>query len=154
MLGDGIEHVQTTPSGEIWVGYFDEGIGGNFGWGGPRGPEPIGASGLVRFSAGLERVWTFPEDPPYGGISDCYALNVAGEDAWACYYMDFPVVRVSGDEVTAWENTVEDARALVVADGRATVVGVHPALTGARVTGRGAELHVVAGTEWLKAGGL
>ena len=31
-LGDGIEHMQTDTSGRIWVGYFDEGVFGNFGW--------------------------------------------------------------------------------------------------------------------------
>jgi len=40
LLGDGINHIQTDAEGRIWVGYFDEGIFGNFGWqyaGGPFG---------------------------------------------------------------------------------------------------------------------
>jgi len=44
VLGDGIGHVLATDSGKIWVGYFDEGVYGNYGWGNPR-PEPIGAPG-------------------------------------------------------------------------------------------------------------
>lgn len=40
-LGDGIEHVLTSRRGEVWVGYFDEGVYGNrgrgFGGGGPLG---------------------------------------------------------------------------------------------------------------------
>ena len=47
-LGDGINHLLTTPSGAIWVGYFDEGVFGSFGWGGP-GPPPIGQPGIVQF---------------------------------------------------------------------------------------------------------
>lgn len=47
-FGDGVEDVLTTPSGSAWVGYFDEGVFGNYGWGGP-GPEPVGSCGLARF---------------------------------------------------------------------------------------------------------
>ena len=43
-LGDGIQHLQVAGDGTIWVGYFDEGVFGNMGWGSP-GPEPLGAGG-------------------------------------------------------------------------------------------------------------
>ena len=42
VLGDGINDVQTTSDGMIWVSYFDEGVFGNYGW-----DKPMGASGLV-----------------------------------------------------------------------------------------------------------
>lgn len=42
-LGHGIEHMLTTPSGDIWVGYFDEGI---------YGGGAVEHHGLVRFSKG------------------------------------------------------------------------------------------------------
>jgi hypothetical protein len=32
VLGDGIGHVLATSSGQVWIGYFDEGIYGNYGW--------------------------------------------------------------------------------------------------------------------------
>ncbi|MEK8226789.1 hypothetical protein NKG05_12940 [Oerskovia sp. M15] len=32
-IGDGITFVRATPSGDVWAGYFDEGIFGNLGWG-------------------------------------------------------------------------------------------------------------------------
>ena len=32
VLGDGIGHVLATSTGQVWVGYFDEGIYGNYGW--------------------------------------------------------------------------------------------------------------------------
>ncbi|GAA4934896.1 hypothetical protein [Actinoplanes utahensis] len=112
-LGDGIEHLLTTPSGQIWAGYFDEGVYGNCGWGGP-GPEPLGESGLVRFGPGGEPAWEFPGDK---AIDDCYALNVSGETAWACYYTDFPVVRVSDGAVTTWANGLATGVKGLIADG-------------------------------------
>jgi hypothetical protein len=38
VFGDDIAHVQATDTGEIWVGYFDEGVYGNYGWGSSRLP--------------------------------------------------------------------------------------------------------------------
>lgn len=125
-LGDGIEHVVTTPAGRVWVGYFDEGVYGNFGWGDAGAPPPVGAPGLVRFTEALQPDWRFPShtDNPWGAIDDCYALNLDGETAWACYYSDFPVVRVEGETVTGWRNDVASgARALAVSDGRVALVG-------------------------------
>jgi hypothetical protein len=122
VFGDGIEHVATTPRGQIWVGYFDEGILGNLGWGGP-GPEPIGARGLVRFDESLEVAWEFPDDTPFDTIFDCYALNVADEDVWVCYYMDFPVVRITDGKVTGWPTEVHGPHAVVTDGYRCALVG-------------------------------
>lgn len=61
-LGDGIEHVLTTPAGNVWVGYFDEGVYGNFGWGDPGSPAPVGQHGLMRFSSDLHADWRYPCD--------------------------------------------------------------------------------------------
>lgn len=91
-LGDGIEHVQIASDGTIWVGYFDEGVFGNFGWGRP-GPEPLGSSGLVAWSSDFEKVWEL--DANEGLVADCYALNVDEDAVWICPYTDFPVVSVS-----------------------------------------------------------
>lgn len=120
-FGDGISHVLTTPSGDAWVGYFDEGVFGNYGWGGP-GPRPIGGNGIVRFTSDLTTAWEFPEaaGPP---IADCYSLNVAGESAWASYYTDFPIVRVTADAVRVWPNSVGAAHALIVGGGQCALVG-------------------------------
>ncbi|MEU7783046.1 hypothetical protein [Amycolatopsis sp. NPDC049159] len=111
-LGDGIEHVRTTSRGEIWVGYFDEGVFGNFGWGEPESSPPVGASGLVRFSAALTREWEFSSQNAGSSIDDCYALNVTDDTVWACYYSDFPIVRVDEDTVTGRHNEVHGAKAL------------------------------------------
>ena len=48
MFGDGVEHVLVDRLDRAWVGYLDEGVFGNLGWGVP-GPEPIGSPGLLRF---------------------------------------------------------------------------------------------------------
>jgi hypothetical protein len=84
-LGDASEHVQTTPEGHIWVGYFDEGVYG-------RG---IGSEGLVCFDSNGTPVFKYIEfarqhDLP--SISDCYTLNVSGLAVWLSYYTDFPLV--------------------------------------------------------------
>ncbi|MET7706438.1 hypothetical protein [Micromonospora sp. NPDC005413] len=124
-LGDGIEHVLTTTSGEVWVGYFDEGVYGNYGWGGGNAPPPIGDRGLIRFSPELRPVWRFPShvDGTMGAISDCYALNVTDDAVWTCYYTDFPIVRVRGGEVTGWRNSIDGARALAVSGTRIGLLG-------------------------------
>jgi len=112
-LGDGIEEVLTTPAGQIWVGYFDEGVFGNYGWGGP-GPEPIGSAGIVRFGLDLTATWRYPHGAAGGGVFDAYALNVEEETAWSCYYADFPIVRIESGSVTTWRNEIAGARALLV----------------------------------------
>lgn len=125
VLGDGIEEVRTTTSGRIIVGYYDEGVFGNFGWGGPDGPEPIGAPGIVEFDADLRRVWAYPvDDDAAPAIFDCYALNVIGDTIWACPYTDFPVLRIQGDTITVWHNELAaGAHHLLVHDATVAFVG-------------------------------
>ena len=84
-LGDASEHVQTTPDGYIWVGYFDEGVFGN----------GIGSNGLVCFDSGGVPIFKYTEfakqhDLPF--IDDCYTLNVIESSVWVSYYSDFPLV--------------------------------------------------------------
>ncbi|WP_329565661.1 hypothetical protein [Streptomyces sp. NBC_01361] len=124
-LGDGISHVFATHTGDIWVGYFDEGVYGNLGWGNPGTPAPMGQYGLIRFSSDLETQWHFPShtSEPWGAISDCYALNIDGDAAWACYYTDFPIVRIRDGVVTSWHNSVAGATALAVEDSRVALLG-------------------------------
>lgn len=181
-LGDGIEHVFTTATGHVWVGYFDEGVYGNYGWGDDN-REPIGSSGLVRFTPDLEVDWRFPShiDNPWGAISDCYALNVDADTAWTCYYTDFPIVRVHEGALTGWHGDGIAAKALITDGSRIALYGGYGAdrnrlvtgeLTddrmrstaqyrlvlpdgrdlprGARVIGRGPNLHVLTPTTWYR----
>ncbi|WP_460395127.1 hypothetical protein [Actinophytocola sediminis] len=115
-LGDGIAHVLATGRGEVWVGYYDEGILGNYGWGFDDGDTPIGECGLIRFSPELAPDWRYPmdRDNPWDTIADCYALNVDGDTAWTSCYTDFPVVRVREDTLSGWHNDVHGASAIAV----------------------------------------
>jgi hypothetical protein len=124
-FGDGIEHVQTTCRGEIWVGYFDEGVFGNYGWGKADSDPPLGASGLIRFTTALTPEWHYPSHvaKTWGPIDDCYALNVDGDAVWTCYYTDFPIVRIQNDTVTGWHNDIAGAKALAVGDSRVALYG-------------------------------
>ena len=101
-------------NGMAWLSFrFDEGVFGNYGW-----DKPIGGAGLVCFDSQGHVTWEF--EPPAGvdTIADCYAFNVAADSVWACYYTDFPVVKVDASrQVRAWKNDISGANALAV-DGR------------------------------------
>ncbi len=114
-LGDGILHVQTGSDGRIWAGYFDEGVFGNFGWGIGMGPEPLGSAGLVCYDRAGKPIWKYTRPEGLPPIADCYALNVTDDCVWACYYTDFPIVRIdSQGEVTGWETDLRGPRAIAV----------------------------------------
>lgn len=118
-FGDGIAHVGTTPDGLTWVGYFDEGILGNFGWGG-LGPEPIGSAGINCFDASLTcRLQNADSD-----ITDCYAMTVVGSSVYACCYADWRI-RMLGPtgEQASWSNSIVGATIIVVADSVAALIG-------------------------------
>lgn len=123
-LGDGIQDVQTTRQGEVWVSYFDEGVFGNLDWGMTGGEEPIGVTGLVRYNSEGTKEWVYSEPPDVAPIVDCYALNVADWETWAYYYSAFPLVRIRPDgEIKVWRTEVHGARALVVAGDRVLFFG-------------------------------
>ena len=116
LLGDGVETIQATASGEIWASYFDEGIFGNYGW-----KDPVGASGLVAWNASGEEVYQFDA----GQISDCYALNVASErDVWCYYYVDFPLIHLRERRLDGfWKTPICGSRAFAVGGGHALLAG-------------------------------
>lgn len=122
LLGDGIQTVQATASGEIWVSYFDEGIFGNFGW-----DDTVGASGLIAWSATGERLYCFEPPPEQGPIDDCYALNVASDrDVWCYYYSDFPLVHIHDRKaVNSWSVPVHGAHAFATADSQLLLAGTY-----------------------------
>ncbi|MGW4498929.1 hypothetical protein ACWENR_09960 [Micromonospora sp. NPDC004336] len=171
-LGDAIAHVSTTPAGAIWVGYFDEAMGGS-------GPQ---THGLARFTADLDPDWLYPQEPAVPDIFDCYALNVADETAWTCAYTEFHLVSVSGDTPADHGPAPHRGAHALVTDGvtgaliggygpeydlvvpfqidRAAVTAAGaPArlvlpdgmeLRDARIFCRGPELHVIVGTTWYR----
>jgi hypothetical protein len=111
---DGIEHVLTTPAGNIWIGYFDEGV---------YGGDSLAHHGIVRFTADLEPDWMYPFDTGFGPIDDCYSLNVEAETAWSCYYSGFPIVRMADATVTGWTNAIPGATALITGTDACALIG-------------------------------
>lgn len=112
-LGDGIASVKTSPSHKIWCTFFDEGIYGNFGWGGKV--EPLGHSGLVAFDEYGKKLYDYPlpyangEKVPgynYPLVDECYVLNVIDEDAWVCP-AEGNIIRVSENKTIEWWNIPE-----------------------------------------------
>jgi hypothetical protein len=175
-LRDGIQHMLTTPTGQVWVGYFDEGV---------YGDDPVAHHGIVRFSDQLEPDWTYPFDIGFGPVDDCYALNVDGETAWSCYYNAFPLVHIDADanQVTGWRNNHAGASTMLVDQRVCGLVGGYgrdharivvgqlgdgalvplrelvltlpdgqPLPSDARFTGRGPDLHAFVGTRWYRLG--
>lgn len=116
-LGDGINRLQADSRGRIWVGYFDEGVFGNFGWGLGTEHAPLGASGLVCYDPLGRVAWEFQPPEGFDSISDCYALNVIGDDVWACYYTDFPIVRIDSEgRLQGWHTDLRGVTQIAVSD--------------------------------------
>jgi hypothetical protein len=88
-MGDGIEDVQTTKTGDIWTSYFDEGAFG----------DTIGGSGLLCFDKNGVITFDFvkfvqtPSSNEIPFIDDCYAMNVySNQTVYLYYYSDFPLL--------------------------------------------------------------
>jgi hypothetical protein len=102
-LGDGIQHVQTTVDGHIWVGYFDEGVFGD---------TPISQSGINCFDKFGQLIYAHADE----SMADCYALNVVSNDeVWSCYYTDFPLVQIVNQQVkNSWDSPVRGSGGFVI----------------------------------------
>jgi hypothetical protein len=138
LLGDGIQTIQATAGGTIWASYFDEGVYGNFGWN-----HPVGASGLIEWSADGTKLYEYEPNAEVGVIDDCYALNVAANgDVWCYYYSDFPLVQLRDNRIVGtWRIPVAGSHAFAIHDDtlllcgsykqkdRLYVVGVRPGET-------------------------
>jgi hypothetical protein len=111
--GDGIEDVQTTEQGHVWVSYFDEGVFGD---------NPLARNGLVCLGEGGTPLFRFADlaDPVVASMADCYALNVcSGKEVWLCYYTDFPLVQLlEGTLAGWWPMPVHGAHGFAVDAGR------------------------------------
>jgi hypothetical protein len=102
-LGDGIQHLQTTADGQIWVGYFDEGVFGD---------TPISQNGINCFDKFGNLVYAHTDE----SIADCYALNViSNKEVWSCYYTDFPLVQIENYRVkNTWQSPVRGSQGFIV----------------------------------------
>ncbi|MFI6494500.1 hypothetical protein [Streptomyces sp. NPDC050564] len=114
-VGDGIEYLLTDEAGDLWVGYFDEGV---------YGDDELSWPGLRRWSHTGEPLWTYRPVDGASEISDCYALNVSGRSAWACAYTHFPVLEIRPDQgVKSHANKVRGVKGLAVHDRRVALFG-------------------------------
>lgn len=105
-IGDAIEDLLVDEAGDLWVGYFDEGV---------YGDDELSRPGLRRWSSTGDPLWEHKPGSGYGPISDCYALNVGTRAVWACPYRDFPLLEIRDDRVVrARENPVKGASGFAV----------------------------------------
>jgi hypothetical protein len=123
-LGDGIEHMLTDSLGNVWVGFFDEGIYGDVGWEDEgHGSIPIGGPGLLRFDRNLSLAWSYSRHETNHDIDDCYALNVSDEAVFTCAYSDFVIAKIVAGEIEYWPNEIAGARAILVNGNSCALVG-------------------------------
>lgn len=122
LLGDGIQNTQSTKSGTIWTGFFDEGVFGNFGW-----VNPIGASGLIAWDSSGKKLYDFEPKDNLDHICDCYALNVISTtEAWCYYYTEFPLVKINKFEIKDyWNVPVSGSDSFAVKDNYVLFRGGH-----------------------------
>ncbi len=120
LLGDGIQHVQTTPTGMIWTSFFDEGVFGNRGWN-----NPVGSSGRVAWYSHGSKLHEFHPADGLDSICDCYALNVESDSStWLYYYTEFPLVHLRDHQIEShWRMPIAGSGAFAVSDGFALFTG-------------------------------
>jgi hypothetical protein len=120
-VGDGIEHIQFDANGDLWVGYFDEGIFGNDDWVLPDHEFPLPCHGLVRFDRGGRVLWTLGDS----SMADCYALNVCRDKVWTYYYTDFPILEIDirTGKIIRRETGLAGGNCLAVDDRHALLAG-------------------------------
>jgi hypothetical protein len=123
-IGDGIEHLLSNMRGDVWVGYFDEGVFGNVGRDG-SGTRPFASSGFVRFNNRLELEWEFTVDrarfpdeqsASREQIADLDSLNVTEERALAFSYPSWSVLEVKGETVRSIFTDTRGCSTLVALD--------------------------------------
>ncbi len=110
-LGDGIQDVQTTADGQLWVSYFDQGIFGD---------TTFGHTGLACFGTDDRLLFDFNRLTE-GMVADCYSFNaVSNDEVWLCPYTDFPIVKIKDRQISnKWDtNPVCGSHAFAVCKDR------------------------------------
>lgn len=116
-IGSGVNHLQTTSTGSIWVGYGDEGTHGN--WDKQFGSaQPLGHTGVVEWSGQGEKLFAVEQPVADTTFYDCYAMNVQNDEVvWFYYFDGFPLVRLVNRQVeTIWRKPISGAKCLIVSD--------------------------------------
>ncbi len=84
-FGDGVQDVQTTPEGDVWVSYFDQSDPGRLN---------CFNDGNKTFDFYYSILKENQHVPP---IDDCYAMNVTPDCTNIYYYSDFPFLKINGE---------------------------------------------------------
>lgn len=114
-VGDGIEHLLTDESGDLWIGYFDKGVFGD---------DPLSAAGARRWSSTGDALWEYSPPPGADWIAHCYALNVDRGVTWVYPYTRFPLVEVrEGRPLHVRTTPVEGASGVAVHGARVAFFG-------------------------------
>ncbi|MFF3459068.1 hypothetical protein ACFYXH_33085 [Streptomyces sp. NPDC002730] len=113
-VGDGVAHLLADEAGDLWIGYFDEGVLG----------DRLSAPGVRRWSSTGDALWEFKPTSGADSILDCYALNVDRRVAWAYTYTAFPLLEIRGDRpVKVRTSPVKGAHAIAVHGDRVAFFG-------------------------------
>jgi len=156
-VGDAVQEICTTPSGALWVGYFDE----------------QSDTAVASYNEIGSRLWNWPAVSDWA--LDCYALSATGDDIWTYTYPEFPICRISNGNQSRWNCEVAGAYAIAAKGEHVILAGGYdneadrilllhlrdhdaelisefrcPTLTDRRasVSGRDGVLHVIQGGEW------
>ncbi|WP_380926766.1 hypothetical protein [Sphingomonas arantia] len=123
LLGDGIQDIGIDSVGRIWVSWFDEGIAGPYNekWRVAGEERPPSSRGIGCFDATGAFI-PLPPIPEVGRIDDCYALTVTGDEAWACPYTEFPLLRLSPNQPVRWWTSELAGPSAVAIDGSCALV--------------------------------
>ncbi|MFJ4835075.1 hypothetical protein ACIP79_34995 [Streptomyces sp. NPDC088747] len=114
-VGDGIEELLVDEAGDLWIGYFDEGICGD---------DELSRPGLRHWSSDGDPLWQYRPGPGHSPIYQSYALNVDTRAVWACPYQDFPLLEIRhGRVVRVRENPVRGAGGFAVYGDRGVFLG-------------------------------
>ncbi|MBL4602207.1 MAG: hypothetical protein JKY84_05650 [Emcibacteraceae bacterium] len=111
LLGDAIESTQITSKGTIWTGLFDEGT--------------FDESGLKEWSKDGNKLYEFEQVKGLDYIWDCYALNVASNNATYCYYYSqFPLVQIQDNKIiNYWKIPIKGSHAFAIFEDYALFTG-------------------------------
>jgi hypothetical protein len=105
-IDDAVEDIQVSGEGAIWVSYFDE------------NPQ-----GLWRFDADGQAEYRYEAPKGVEDMYDCYALNVASDAVWCCYYAGFPLARIVDDDVKVWSTPGYGSNAFAIDRDRLAFMG-------------------------------
>lgn len=137
-VGDGVGQLLADESGDLWVGYFDEGVLG----------DELSAPCIRCWSGTGTPVWEYSPPPGAEYPMDCYALNVGRRAAWAYPYTEFPLIEArKGRPARVRSTPVRGAHGVAVHGDRVAFLGEYQDAPDRLLHGRLTETSVEPVTE-------